>query len=130
MMKRKLLIALIVLIGAAAAFAMIMLTTFAAIAAWIYLVWQVAKKKTTIFHDQMAPELVKKRYRLLKISLWVGAIAFLGGIAGVVAHNVLYGLTEMEEAVSFFIALGSLWLFILATGGGLFIYIMGQRKPA
>jgi len=129
-MKRKLLIALIVLIGAAAAFAMIMLTTFAAIAAWIYLVWQVAKKKTKIFHAQMAPESVKRRYRMLKISLWVGAIAFLGGVAGVVVHNVLYGLTEMEEPVSFIIALVALWLFILATGGGLFIYIMGQRKPA
>jgi len=129
-MKRKLLIALIVLVGVAAAFAMIMLTTGAAIAAWIYLVWQVAKKKTKIFHDQMAPNLVKRRYKLLKISLWVAAIAFALGVAGVVMHNVLYGLTEIEESVSFFIALVALWLFILATGGGLFIYIMGQRKPA
>jgi len=45
-------------------------------------------------------------------------------------HNVLYGLTEMEEPVSFIIALVALWLFILATGGGLFIYILGQRKTA
>ncbi len=129
-MKRKLLIGVIVLVGIAAAFALIMLTTGAAIAAWIYLVWQVAKKRTKIFHKQMEPKLVKKRYKMLKTSLWVAAIAFALGVAGFVAHNALYGLTEMEEPVSFIIALVALWLFILATGGGLFIYILGQRKPA
>jgi len=130
MMKKKLLIGVIVVFGLAAAFAMIMLTTGAAIAAWIYMVWQVRKKKTAIFHDQMEPKLVKRRYKMLKISLLVAAISFAGGVAGTVVHNALYGLTEMEEPVSFFIVLAALWLFILATGGGLFIFIKGRQKPA
>ncbi|MBA7587584.1 hypothetical protein ES708_29615 [subsurface metagenome] len=108
---------------------MIMLTTGAAIAAWIYLVYMVRKKKTKIFHDQMEPKLVKRRYKRLKAFLLVAAISFVGGVAGVVVHNALYGLTEIEEPVSFIIALAALWLFILATGGGLFIFIRGRRKP-
>jgi len=129
-MKKKLLIGVIVVFGIAAAFFMIMLTTGAAIAAWIYLVYMIRKKKTKIFHDQMEPKIVKRRYKMLKAFLLVAAISLAGGIVGGIAHNVIYGLSETEELVSFFIALAALWLFILATGGGLFIFIKGRRKPA
>ncbi len=128
MMKKKLLIGVIVVFGIAAAFFMIMLTTGAAIAAWIYLVYMVRKKKTKIFHDQVEPKLAERRLKRLKAFLLVAAISFAVGIIGTVLHNVLYGVTETEEVISFFIALSALFVFILATGGGLFIYIRGRRK--
>jgi uncharacterized membrane protein len=129
-MKRKLLTGLIVLLVIAAAFFLIMLTAGAAIATWIYLTWMVWKKKIQIFHEQMEPKLAKRRLKMLKASLLVAAISFVGGIAGVVAHNALYAATETEEAVSFFIALSAIWLFILSTGGGLAIFLKGRQKPA
>ena len=127
-MKRKLLIGIIVLLVIAASFFMIMLTAGAAIAVWIYLAWMVWKKKTKIFDDQMEPKLAERRLKMLKASLLVAAISFVGGIVGVVMHNVLYGLTETEEVVFFAIALSAIWLFTLATGGGLAIYLKGRQK--
>ena len=128
-MKRKILIGIIVLLVIAASFFLIMLTAGAAIAVWIYLAWMVSKKKTQIFHDQMDPKLAERRLKMLKASLLVAAISFVGGIVGVIMHNVIYAATETEEAVFFFIALSAIWLFTLATGGGLVIYLKGRQKP-
>jgi hypothetical protein len=129
MMKRKLLTGLVVLLVIAAAFFMMMLTAGAAIAVWIYLAWMVLKKKAEIFHEQMEPKLAKKRLKMLKISLLVAAISFICGIVGVIMHNVHYAATETEEAVFFFIAISTIWLFTLATGGGLAIFLKGRQKP-
>lgn len=129
-MKRKLLIGTIVLLVIAAAFFMMMLTAGAAIAVWIYLAWMVLKKKAEIFHEQMEPKLAERRLKMLKASLLVAAISFIGGIVGVIMHNALYAATETEEAVFFFIALSAIWLFTLATGSGLAIFLKGRKKPA
>jgi len=129
MMKKKLLIGIIVVFGLAAAFFMSMLVAGAAIAVWIYLVWMVRKKKTKIFHDQMEPKLAERRLKRLKAFLLAAAISFAVGIAGVIAHNAIYGLTENEEPVSFFIALAALFVFIIATGGSLVVFLKGRRKP-
>jgi hypothetical protein len=128
-MKRKLLIGLIVLLVIAAAFFLIMLTAGAAIAVWIYLAWMVWKKKIQIFHKQMEPKLAERRLKMLKASLLVAAISMVGGIVGVVMHNAIYAASETEEAVFFFIALAAIWLFTLATGGSLAIYLKGRQKP-
>jgi len=128
-MKRKLLIGLIVLLVIAASFFMIMLTAGAAIVVWIYLAWMVWKKKTELFHDQMEPRLAERRLKMLKVTLLVAAISIVGGIVGVVMHNAIYAATETEEAVFFFIALSAIWLFTLATGGSLAIYLKGRQKP-
>jgi hypothetical protein len=129
-MKRKLLIGVIVVFGIAVAFFMSVLTAGAAIAVWIYLVWIVRKRKADLFHDQVEPETAERRLKWLKIFLWAGAILFAMFIGGFVAHNVIYGLSEMEESVSFFIALVCIYLFIIATGGGLAIFLKGRRKTA
>jgi len=50
------------------------------------------------------------------------------GIVGVILHNALYGLFEKEEPVSFFIAIVALWVFIIATIGGLVMFLKGRRK--
>jgi hypothetical protein len=129
MMKRKLQIGLIVLLVIAASFFLIMLTAGAAIAVWIYLAWMVWKKKTRIFHEQMEPELAKRRLKMLKTSLLVAAISVVGVIVGIVMHNVMYAATGAEEAVFFWIALSTIWLFTLATGSSLAIYLKGRQKP-
>lgn len=127
--KRKLLIALIVIAGIAVAFVAIPLSTGAAIVIWIFLVWNIRKKGIHLFHDQMETGLAAKRYKWLKILLVVAAISIIAGITGAVIHNVVYAVTEEEDAISFLIALSTLWLFILTTGGGLAIYLTGQRNP-
>jgi uncharacterized membrane protein YfcA len=124
-MKRKLLIGTIVVFGIAAA---PMLIPGAIIAVWIYLVWMVWKKKTNIFHDQMEPKLAERRYKMLKAFLLVAGISFAVFIVGAILHNVLYALSETEEHVSFIIALSALWVFIIATVGGLVIFLKGRRK--
>ena len=100
----------------------------APIAVWIYLVWMVRKKKTNIFHDQMEPKLAERRYKVLKVFLLVAAISFAVGIVGVILYNVLSALLEKEEPVSFGIGLVGLFVFVIATIGGLVIFLKGRRK--
>ncbi len=131
-MKRKLKIGTIVVFGIAAAIALAMLLAMliagALIAVWIYLAWMVWKKKTNIFPDQMEPQLAERRVKRLKIFLLVAGISFVVFIVGVILHNALYGLSEIEEPVSFIIAISALWVFIIATVGGLVIFLKGRRK--
>ena len=101
----------------------------AAIVIWIYLAWMVWKKKTEIFHEQMEPELAKRRLNMLKGSLLVAAISVVGVIVGIVMHNAMYAATGTEEAVFFWVALSTIWVFILATGSGVAIYLKGRQKP-
>jgi len=100
----------------------------ALVGVWIYLVWMVWKKKAKIFHDQMEPKLAERRLKRLKVFLLVAGISLAAGIVGVILHNALYGLSETEEPVSFFIALVALWVFVIATIGGLVIFLRGRRK--
>ncbi len=128
-MNRKLLIRIIVVFGIAAAILFFASTlALPALGVWIYLVWMVRKKKTNIFHDQMEPKLAERRYKMLKIFLLVAGISLAVGIVGVVVHNVLYGLTEIEESVFFVIALVGLYVSIIATSSGLVIFLKGRRK--
>ena len=135
-MKKKLLIGInIVTIGLVIAAAIYeprwsitLIGGFAPIVVWIDLVWMVRQKKAKIFHDQMEPELAERRLRRLKTFLRVGIISFVVGIVGVVGHNVVYGLTEVEEPVFFTIGLVGLFVFFIATIGGLVIFLIGRRK--
>ena len=135
-MNRKLLIGInVVIIGLVIAAAInnplwipMLLVGVAPIVVWIYLVWMVRKEKTKIFHDQMEPELAERRLRRLKIFLRVGGISFVVGIVGVVGHNVVSALLEKEEPVFFTIALVGLFVFFIATIGGLVIFLKGRRR--
>jgi len=95
---------------------------------WIYLVWRVRKKKTKIFHDQMEPKLAERRYKMLKVFLLVAGISLAVGIVGAVVHNVLFGLSEIEEPVSLVIGVVGLMAFCIGTIGGLVIFLKGRRK--
>ena len=135
-MNKKLLIGIIVLFIALVVAAAIIRPMFiwwvfwaALIVAWIWLVWMVRKKKTKIFHDQMEPKLAERRLKRLKIFLLVGGISLGVFIISAVVYNVIGGLLDIEEPVSFFIALlGGLVLFI-ANIGSLVIFLTGRRKP-
>jgi hypothetical protein len=77
----------------------------------------------------MEPELAERRLRRLKIFLRVGGISFVAGIVGVVVHNVIYGLTEVEESVFLVIGVVGLFVFFISTIGGLVVFLKGRRKP-
>ena len=128
-MKKKLLIVTIVVLGIAALIFRAVEIGGVAIGVWIFLVVVVWKMKTNIFHDQMEPKLAESRLKRLKIFLLVAGISIAVAIVGVVGHNVLYGLTKIEESVFFTIALVGLYVLIIATVGALVIFLKGRQKP-
>ena len=100
------------------------------IGGWIYLAWMAWKRKTQIFPKQMEAKIAEKRLKTLKTFLLVAGISLVVGIIGVILHNVLYGINEIEEPVSFFIGIIGLFGFVIATIGGLVIFLGRRRKPA
>ena len=127
-MKRKLLIGIAVVLGIAAMIFQPMSVALILLVAMLYMVNMTRKKKAKIFHGQVEPELAERRLRRLKIFLRVGGVSFVVGIVGVVGHNVVYGLTEVEEPVFFTIGLVGLFVFFIATIGSLVIFLRGRRK--
>ncbi len=102
----------------------------ALVGVWIYLAFMVWKKKAKIFHDQMEPKLAERRLKRLKAFLLVAGISLAVAIVGVILHNALYALSGIEEPVWFLIAISALYLFIIATIGGLVIFLKGRREWA
>ena len=99
-----------------------------ALAFWIYIgvmVW----KKNHVQHEDMKPVLAEKPLKRLKAFFIASVIFFPIAIAGIIMHNVRSSLSENEESLYFFIGIGALYLFILASAGGLLIYIKGRQKP-
>ena len=127
-MNRKLQIGILVVLGIAAVFFKPLIIGVIAVGVWIYLVWMVRKRKNNIFNDQIELKIAERRLKRLKAFLMVAGISFLVFIVGAIVHNVLYGLSEIEEPVSFFIALVALWVFVIATAGGLVIFLKGRQK--
>jgi len=107
---------------------MLLFIAGALIVVWIYLVFMVRKKKINLFDDQVEPKLAERRYKMLKAFLLAAGISFAVGIVGVILHNALYGLSEIEEPVSFSIGISALGVFFIATIGGLVIFLKGRRK--
>jgi len=107
---------------------MLLFIAGALIVVWIYLVFMVRKKKINLFDDQVEPKLAERRYKILKAFLLAAGISFAVGIVGVILHNALYGLSEIEEPVSFSIGISALGVFFIATIGGLVIFLKGRRK--
>ena len=132
-MNKKLLIGIIVVIVGLVIAATIIRAMFipavlgvALVGVWIYLVYVVRKKKISLFHDQMEPELAERRLRKLKIFLRVGGISLVVGIVGVIVHNALHALSEVCEPVSFGFTLVGFLVFVIATIGALVIFLMGR----
>ncbi len=124
-MKKKLLIGLglVVILLFAFPFGMI-----SALAFWIYLGVMYRKRKR-IFYEEIELGLAKKQLKRLKILIIAAGISFTIAIVGIIMHNVQSGLSEAEESLFFFIGIVASYLFILASAGGLLIFIEGSRKP-
>lgn len=99
-----------------------------ALAFWIYLGVMYRKRKL-VFHEEIEPGLAKKQLKRLKILTIVAGISFTIAIVGIIMHNVQSGLLEAEESLYFFIGMAALYIFVLASGGGLVLFIKGRQKP-
>ena len=129
MMSRKLLIGIFVVLGIAVSFLNPLISLILAMGVWIYLIRMVWKQKDSILNDQMVPKIIEWHLKRLKVFLMVAGFSFIVFIVGAIVHNVLHGLTEIEESTSFFIALVALLVFVAATAGGLVVFLKGRQKP-
>ncbi len=141
-MNKKLLIGIIVVIVAFVIAAAILRNRFFAgplmfwipLVVWIYLVWMVRKKKTNLFRNQMEPKLAERRYKMLKAFLLVAGISgmmLITFLVGVVLYNAVYGMTEISEiadTIAHYIGFSLLGVFVIATIGGLVVFLKGRRK--
>ena len=82
------------------------------------------------FRLTLVPSGMDERHRkMLKVFTLVAVISLAVAIVGIILHGVLGALLEIEEEeVSFFIAIVGLWVFDIATIGGLVIFLKGRRK--
>ena len=64
----------------------------------------------------------------IKAFLVVAVFSFPIFIACAIVHNVLHGLSELEDSVFFIISLVGLLVFVVATAGGLFIFLKERQK--
>ena len=94
------------------------------LAVWIFLVWIVWKKKTNIFHDQMEPKLAERSLKRLKTCLLVGGMSLVMFWLNILVGNVILD----KDPASYFIAYFSAVLWVIATIGGLVIFLKGRRK--
>ena len=124
-MKKKVLIGLglVVMLLFAFPFGMIISLAF-----WIYL-GVILRKRERVFHEEIDPGLAKKQLKSLKTLSLTAGISFAIAIVGIIMHNMQSGLLETEETLYFFIGIVASYLFILASGSGLVIFINGRQKP-
>jgi hypothetical protein len=127
-LKRKLLIGILVILGIAVTVLNLLITGIFAVAVWIYLVRMVRKQKNGVFNDQIEQEITRQHLRRVKAFLLVAGISFLVFVLGTIVHNVLHSLSEAEETVSFYIALLAFSVFIIATAGGMVIFLKARQK--
>ena len=118
-MKKKLLVGAAIILGIAAAAFQIVSVAIALLAVWGYLTWMIWKKKA---------ELAEKHLKRLKALLLGAGISFVVAIVGVIMHNVLYAMNEVEEHTWFLVAIVALYVFSAATIGGVVIFLKGRRK--
>lgn len=127
-MIRKMLIGILVVLGIAMAVINHLILGILAVGVWIYLFRMVRKQKNSVFNDQMESKISEWHLKRLKAFLIVAVCSFLVFIVGAVTHNVLHGLSEIEDLVFFIISLVALLVFVAATVGGLVIFLKGRQK--
>jgi hypothetical protein len=128
MMKRKLLIGMLVVLGIALTLLNQVLSAILAAGVWIYLVRMVQKQKNNEFNDQMDPIITEWHLKRLKAFLTLAGLSFLVFILGAIVHNVLHGRFEIEEPVSLLISLMAVFVFVLSTAGGMVMFLKGRQE--
>ena len=119
---------LIYILGIAAAIFLFGISDLIALGILIYLVWMVWKQKINVFNQPQGPNAVKRHFRKLKALLIVAGFSFLVLIAGTIGHNVISGLIGREETFYFIFAIVAHLVFVVATTGGLVIFLKGRGK--
>ena len=139
-MNKKLLIGIIVVIVVMVVFLIAALTRgiiragesaiwfWIPLAVWIFLVWIVWKKKTNIFHDQMEPKSAERHLKWLKTFLLVAGMSFAMFWLNILLGIAIFGPTEEEGGVGFYIGFFIAVLFVIAAIGGMVTLIRGQGK--
>ena len=95
--------------------------------AWIYFVRMVWKKGTSLFHEEMKPELAERRLRRLKAFLLVAGTSWAAINGGFVVYG-LEGQYGKGDPVSIVIPFLGIMAFIIATIGSLVTFLKGRRK--
>ena len=126
-MKSKLLIGVLIALCLAITALNPLVGLILAVVVWIYLVRMVRKQEDIALTDQIEVEITERHLRRVKTLLKVAGFAFVIFIAGAIVHNVLYDPSELENTVSFLIALLALCVFVLATAGGMVIFL--KERP-
>lgn len=119
-MTRILLIGVAVVLGVAASVSNPVLSVALAVGAWAYVVRMVSRQENSVVQDQMKTK-VKK-------FLIIGAVSLFVFLAGAIAHNVLHGLGETEEAVFLSLSIVASLVFVVATAGGVALYFKERQK--
>ena len=136
-MKKGLLIAIVVLwIGWVIAAALVVpglyivapLIVGILLGAWIYFVRMVWKKGTSLFNEEMKPELAERRLKRLKIFLVVAGTSLAASIVGFAVYIVLLEQYRIDDSISFSIGLFGILAFIIAVIGSLVTFLRGRRK--
>ena len=127
-MKRNILIGILIVLGIAVTVLNPLISGILAVGIWIYLVRMILKQKNSVFNDQKESKLSEWHLKRLKVLLIVSGFSFLIFIVGALVHNVVHGLSEIEETVSFLIAIVAFLVFIISTIGGLVIFVKRRKK--
>jgi hypothetical protein len=123
MMKRNVIIVIIALILIVYAVMNPIVMGLLALAVWIYLVFIGFKQRIQIFsHIEM--ELALKRFKLFKTLLVIAGVSLVLSTAGILIHNLVFG--HDEEAISFFVGIIGLWIFIISTLVNLAIFVKSR----
>ena len=94
----------------------------------IFLLWMVQSRKAINIFEHMEPESAQTLLKRLKVLMFISGISLATGIIGTILHNALYGISEIEEPVTFFIAIVGLFLFVIITVVSLVVFLIGKRR--
>ena len=98
------------------------------IGVWIFLLWMIQNKKAINIFEHMESGSAESLLKRLKVLIVISGISLAAGIIGTILHNTLYGLSEIDEPVTFFIAIVGLFLFVIITVISLVVFLIGRRK--
>jgi hypothetical protein len=127
-MKRKLLIGLLVVLGIAVTIFNPPISSLLAVGIWIYIVITVRKQKKSVLNVQMEPKYLELHLQRLNALLMVAGLSFVVFIIGAIMHNILHGLSDEKGTVALFITLVAYLVFVLATAGGLVLFLKERQK--
>jgi hypothetical protein len=127
-MKRKLLVGLLVVIAIAVTISNPPVCSLIAVGIWIYIVSMVRKQKINVLNVQIERVETEWHLKKFKTLFIVAGLSFVVFIISAIVHNVLHGQPDEEGTVALFITLGAYLTFVIATAGGLVLFLKERQK--